>query len=309
MTIPEKFRLVADGKKVTALFPWGRDLSSTIDYENFCISFFSQPDLFLRVRPGYESKYARIDFGIDNTGITRIGANTIALPNSTKLDETEGIDKEFVVQDYSSQGVGEFIWEIAKRIGDGPNNKLRQHHEQRRALSVWDCCAASGGKSILAKDILGNIDLTVSDIRETILINLRKRFEKAGIGQYKSFAADLTIGTTIPDASFDIIIADVPCSGSGTWSRTPEQLYYFEEKTIDHYHALQQKIVSNVIPKLRPGGYFLYITCSVFRRENEDIADFIKTNFHLELVKMEVLKGYSVKADTMFAALFTSSIS
>lgn len=309
MAVPEKFRLVADGKEVTELFPWGRELSSTIDYENFCVSFFSQPDLFIRVRPGYESKYARIDFGIDKSEITRIGRNTIALPNSTKLDETDGIDKEFLIQDYSSQRVGEFMLEIMKRIGDGRNKKPRLHHEQTRALSVWDCCAASGGKSILAKDILGNIDLTVSDIRETILINLRKRFEKAGIRQYKSFVADLSGQITVPESSFDVIIADVPCSGSGTWSRTPEQLYYFEEKTIDRYHALQKKIVSNVVPKLRPGGYFLYTTCSVFRRENEDIADFIKQNFHLELVKMEVLKGYPVKADTMFAALFTSSVS
>lgn len=305
MHVSEKFRLVADGKKVTEVFPRGQELSGTIDYKNFCVSFFSQPDLFIRVRPGYESKYAGMDFGIGRSDITRIGKSTIALPNSTKLDEIDGIDKEFVIQDYSSQRVGEFMLEIRRRMDERSNEKLQLNQSQSQPLSVWDCCAASGGKSILAKDILGNIDLTVSDIRETILINLRKRFEKVGIRQYKSFIADLSSGTTIPDSSFDIIIADVPCSGSGTWSRTPEQLYYFNEQAIDRYHALQRKIVSNVIPKIRQGGYFLYITCSVFRRENEDMVDFIKQNFHLELLKMEVLKGYSVKADTMFSALFT----
>ena len=66
---------------------------------------------------------------------------------------------------------------------------------------------------------------------------------------------------------------------------------------------LQKKIVSNLIPHLLPGGYLLYITCSVFSKENEEVIELIKEKFHLELVKMEILEGYNQKADTMFAAL------
>jgi 16S rRNA (cytosine967-C5)-methyltransferase len=59
---------------------------------------------------------------------------------------------------------------------------------------------------------------------------------------------------------------------------------------------------------LEPGGYLLYITCSVFRKENEAIVDFIKEKFHLQLVKMELLKGYDKKADTLFAALLKKAL-
>ncbi len=63
----------------------------------------------------------------------------------------------------------------------------------------------------MAKDILGDIDLTVSDVRESILINLKKRFLSAGIKNYKSFVADLTVpAKELTDKKFDLILADVP---------------------------------------------------------------------------------------------------
>jgi 16S rRNA (cytosine967-C5)-methyltransferase len=110
---------------------------------------------------------------------------------------------------------------------------------------------------------------------------------------------------------FDLVIADVPCSGSGTWGRTPEQLYYFEADKIEEYAALQMKILPNLVPHIAPGGYLLYITCSVFRKENEANVNFILRQAidnagqpTLRLVSSELLKGYDKKADTMFAALF-----
>jgi 16S rRNA (cytosine967-C5)-methyltransferase len=108
----------------------------------------------------------------------------------------------------------------------------------------------------------------------------------------------------IKNLKSEIIITDVPCSGSGTWSRTPEQLYFFQERKIGEYSALQKRIVSNAISQLQPGGSFVYITCSVFKKENEEVAMYIKENFHLQLKQMEVLKGYDKKADSMFVAVF-----
>jgi 16S rRNA (cytosine967-C5)-methyltransferase len=173
-------------------------------------------------------------------------------------------------------------------------------------VKTWDCCAASGGKSILAYDLLGGqLDLSVSDIRENILQNLAKRFERAGIHNYRSFVADLSKGDLEPPVQKNqLIICDAPCTGSGTWSRTPEQLFFFKKETIDAYAEKQQKIVRQAITKLQKGGMFIYITCSVFKKENEDIVGFIKEKFHLQLLQMELLKGYDQKADSMFYAVF-----
>ncbi len=274
---------------VNHVFPWVAILSAGIEFQPFCISFFNQPDLFLRIRPGKKDlvlkkiEDAGLSFNISND-------DCVALPNSTKLDAILEIDKEVIVQDLNSQKVLNFL----KVAG------------VKDPVSVWDCCAASGGKSILAYDILnGKIELTVSDIRESILSNLKKRFEIAGIRNYKSFIADLTGSQfLIPNSEFQIIICDAPCTGSGTWSRTPEQLYFFGEKMIDAYVDKQQKIVNHVIPHLQKDGLFIYITCSVFKKENEDMVNYIKEKFHLQLLQMELLKGVDKKADSMFAAVF-----
>ena len=67
---------------------------------------------------------------------------------------------------------------------------------------------------------------------------------------------------------------------------------------------MQQQIVSNVIPHLQKDGIFIYITCSVFKKENEEMVDYIKQKFHLQFLQMELLKGYDKKADSMFVAVF-----
>ena len=201
-----------------------------------------------------------------------------------------------MIQDYNSQRVGEFV-------------KL-QTTNYKLQTAVWDCCAASGGKSIMAYDINPNIELTVSDMRESILENLKKRFAVAGIKKYNSFVADLSNGQvakSVPTKVYDLIICDAPCTGSGTWSRTPEQLFYFKKETIEKYTALQKKILENVVPHIKPGGQLLYITCSVFKKENEDVVKYVQENFKLKLQKKEILKGYEMKADTLFAALFTAA--
>ncbi len=121
----------------------------------------------------------------------------------------------------------------------------------------------------MAYDINDEVQLTLSDKRRSILETLRKRFAKAGIKNYHSFVADLTTDNRqLPTVKFDLIIADMPCTGSGTWARTPEQLYYFDKKQIEKYSMLQKQIVENIIPYLKPGGHLLYITCSVFKKEN-----------------------------------------
>jgi 16S rRNA (cytosine967-C5)-methyltransferase len=270
------------------IFPWKELLSDGIDPDRYAKSFLIQPKLFLRVRPG---RHATVFEKLTTAGIPyeRTDDDCIALGNRTKIEDILTINKDVVVQDKSSQETGGLIRGLSAKV-------------------VWDCCAASGGKSIMAFDLLNAPELFVSDVRASILQNCRQRFLEAGIKIYSSFVSDLaTNKAAFPEKLPDLIIADVPCTGSGTWGRTPEQLYFFREERIQHYNDLQQRIIDTLLTYNPGRAPILYITCSVFKKENEDMVEYIITHSTFGCDKMNVINGYDSGADTMFAALLTPS--
>lgn len=287
----EKINLLGASSGIDRLFPFPGELSTEIDKRGFERSFLVQPDLYLRIRPGQKQ---RVLDKLQQAGIPfrLTGEDGLGLSNQSRVDELVDLDREAVVQDLNSQRTLDLLVGAAATAG--------------RPLSAWDCCAASGGKSLLLHDRLPEVALTVSDLRPSILLNLRNRFRKAGILRYQSFVADVSAPDLTLKKKFDLVICDAPCSGSGTWSRTPEQLGFFPEEKIGYYAGLQKKIVSNAARALAMGGWFLYITCSVFRKENEEVVDYMERQLPLRLLEAQYLRGYDRKADTLYVALFSA---
>lgn len=269
------------------IFPFSTHLSKGIETVSLAKSILEQPKTFIRVRPTKEKivlkklQEAQIPF-------EQIDKYSIALAPATALRNVIYLNREVVVQDLNSQRVG----------------KLLRHMSSSQQLSIWDCCAGSGGKSILVYDLLKKPLITVSDVRTSILHNLRLRMKEANIPIHQYFHMDVTQPIPFKE-TFDAIICDVPCSGSGTWSRTPEQLYFFQEEKILHYSQLQRKIVDNTLRALKENGYFLYITCSIFREENENMCVHIQEKHpNMQLIEASIFNGEKQQSDSMFAALF-----
>jgi 16S rRNA (cytosine967-C5)-methyltransferase len=284
----EKLRYLNAGDELPQVFRWQEELSKEIESIPFNLSFFNQPSLYLRIRPG---KKPYVEEQLTSAGVpyTMKSATCMIVENGVKLENVLSIDKDVVIQDYSSQQV---------------INSLKGLRKENESFTAWDCCAASGGKSILLKDVYPKVQLTTSDVRQSILHNLRSRFERAGIASYNSFVADLYASNFESGRKYDLVLCDAPCTGSGTWSRTPEQLFFFTAERISYYADLQKRIALNAIKAVKKGGYFLYITCSVFVEENEEMVAIIEKESGLQLIEATYHKGYDQKADTLFSALF-----
>ncbi|RZK18299.1 MAG: RsmB/NOP family class I SAM-dependent RNA methyltransferase [Pedobacter sp.] len=289
LSLAEKLQLIKNKYpdfNLKDVYPLHHHLSEGIDQTEFSASFFKQPDLFIRVAAD-EAKSIILKLENENISVNQISETALALPNGTKL-ETVLNEGSYQVQDLSSQYTGEYF---------KPNKWDKW----------WDCCAASGGKTLLLHSLEPVIELLVTDLRESILMNLDERFRLAGIKKYHKKELDLLKNNDqiLHHYQFDGIILDAPCTGSGTWGRTPEMLTFFEERKINQFAAIQKAIVPNVIKYLKPGKPLIYITCSAFAAENEAVVQHLLDTLPLTLEKMEVIKGYENNADTMFVARFT----
>ena len=268
------------------LFPYDNvDLSAGIERSAWLASMLHQPALFIRVRKDEERITALLyEHDIPFTFITE---NCISLPNGAHIDELLPEDC-YVVQDASSQ-------ETAK------------YFEAKKGQTWYDCCSGAGGKSLLLKDLEPGVQLTVTDVRESILHNLKERFRQYHLAAPMAYVTNVSdkekLAVTLGARQYDNIICDAPCSGSGTWARTPEQMYFFDPGVLGKFSTLQATIAANVAAYLKPGGKLFYITCSVFRAENEDVAAAVAAQTGLAIQRMELINGISRKSDSMFVAV------
>ena len=271
--------------QIQDIFPYDYELSDGITREEWLYSILVQPDLFLRVR----KKMERMTTLLHQNGIAyqMLSDNCMALPNGVSIDKILQAD-DYAVQDASSQLTGTYF-----------------HPEPGQFW--YDCCSGAGGKSILLKDIEPNIELFVSDKRGSILDNLEERFRLYHHKLPESFLLDVTdpeqLELSFGDQKFDGIIADVPCTGSGTWGRTPEQMYFYDPGHLDNVSMLQRNIAMNVVDYIEPGGKLIYITCSVFKQENEDAIAHLLNETSLTEEHTELINGIDYKADSMFISV------
>jgi 16S rRNA (cytosine967-C5)-methyltransferase len=189
-------------------------------------------------------------------------------------------------------------------------SQLSVQHEclmSQNTIRVWDACCGAGGKSLQMLSQSKQVDLVCSDIRKSILDNLRIRFRTAQLPVPLAFAYNPIKETETqwhgPD-QFDRIVLDVPCTGSGTWRRNPEELHQFQLSKLEALVPIQSELLNQVSKRLKQGGYLFYITCSVFRQENEaQIEAFLSQHTDFEPVENGMLGGPSLDADYLFRAI------
>lgn len=139
------------------------------------------------------------------------------------------------------------------------------------ARRVWDCCAAPGGKTLVLAKRLPQADLLASDASARRLKALAMRLAEANSSAV-TLEAD-AVALPLEHGSFDLILCDVPCSGTGTLARNPEIRHQLEPAEFVRQAKRQREILAAAARRINIGGKLVYSTCSLEAEENERVVD------------------------------------
>ena len=140
----------------------------------------------------------------------------------------------------------------------------------KKGNSVLDLCAAPGGKSLHAADLIGpEGSVLACDLSENKVRLLEENIARCGFDNIRALQADARVFDPEKEGRFDLVIADLPCSGLGVMGRKPEIRYRVSESEIRELAALQREILVNAVRYVRPGGRLLFSTCTMTEEENQ----------------------------------------
>lgn len=163
---------------------------------------------------------------------------------------------------------------------------------------VLDYCAGGGGKA-LALAAQGR-QVIAHDINFDRMSDLPARAERAG-ASIKLLATDMIAA----ESPFDLVLIDAPCSGSGAWRRSPEAKWALTDERLNELSVIQDQILDETMAYVSPKGTLVFVTCSLFKRENEDRVDaFLDRHPGWKCSKTSRLE-VSELADGFFAAHLT----
>lgn len=158
------------------------------------------------------------------------------------------------VQDEGSQLVAEMAGEASASGGQA---------------AILDCCAAPGGKTLILVEHNPQARVVACEASEPRLEQMRVRLAAAGV-RVECRLADAAAMTE--EAAYDLVLADVPCSGTGTLGRNPEIRHRLRVEDLAGQAERQRVILQAALRAVRPGGCVVYSTCSLEPEENEQVV-------------------------------------
>ncbi|MGA1981947.1 MAG: transcription antitermination factor NusB [Acidobacteriaceae bacterium] len=180
-----------------------------------------------------------------------------------------------------------------------------------RTPRIWDCCAAPGGKTLLLALRLPTAEILATDVSAK-----RLALTTARLRQYPYAAR---VRTEVVDAStptagpvFDLILCDVPCSGTGTLARNPEIRHRLRPEDLARHATRQSALLTGAARRLAPGGRIVYSTCSLEPEENEQLVQAVAAATGLHRLPIEPLLanlvGAGILAQNVATTLAASAI-
>ncbi|MBS0250395.1 MAG: RsmB/NOP family class I SAM-dependent RNA methyltransferase [Proteobacteria bacterium] len=208
---------------------------------------------------------ALVSFGAEPCSLSPIG---VRVPPPVGAQRTPNLQAEaafqagwFEIQDEGSQ--------IAALLsGAGPRKQ------------VLDLCAGAGGKTLALAALMQNTgQIYAYDADRNQLKPIFERIKRAGVRNVQVLRAGDEVAVDALGPRFDVVLADAPCTGTGTWRRRPDAKWRLKPEALKARMAEQQSVLKRAASLVKPGGQLLYVTCSILPEENTgQIAWFLEGN-------------------------------
>ena len=148
-------------------------------------------------------------------------------------------------------------------------------------LRVWDCCAAPGGKTAVLAARLSGADVLATDVSGRRLRAMEERLGAAAVsaglgGSVRCLKMDAA-ALPAEEGNFDLVLCDVPCSGTGTLGRNPEIRLRLEPAEMGRQALRQREMLRSALGRVASGGRLVYSTCSLEAEECERVVDAVLT--------------------------------
>lgn len=176
--------------------------------------------------------------------------------------------------------------------------------DAKPGMSVWDACAAPGGKTALLAEMDPSLDILATDSSEHRLEKMKDLMDRLGLTNVKIDCVDALSPHT--SLLFDRILLDVPCSNMGVVARRPESVYRLTQESLKELAGLQLRILESAARFLKPGGRLVYATCSPDPMETTQVVTkFLKGHPEFAKAGEPVLPG---KKDARFDGFFAQAL-
>jgi len=157
-------------------------------------------------------------------------------------------------------------------------------------LAILDACAAPGGKTGHLLEVFPDAHVTALDVSKKRLQRVKENLDRLqATDRVKLLSADAAAAPNWSNGQqFDIVLVDAPCSGSGVIRRQPDIKLLRKGDDVAELARLQHKIMDSLWPLVKPGGKLLYVTCSIFRQENdEQMQQFLKRHENVKEIALQ----------------------
>lgn len=267
---------------------WKTEKKETDELARSLEYFLAKPEL--TVRPGKISREAVSELAdeLNHAGLItsqgQIFDYAVRIESPGRVEDIPGYSAgKFVVQDESSMIPAHVIAAYISSQNDAKTAFIKNsditeanvsvEHGSGSAgrLKLLDMCAAPGGKALHAASLLGSMaEIEARDVSDAKTSMIRANIERLGIDNITVRRADALVRNENDREKYDIIIADLPCSGLGVISKKPDIKYNADAKGLAGLASIQSDILDNAAVYVKRGGIIVYSTCTVNRGENED---------------------------------------